>query len=395
MSVRSLSLTDARRAAINGAMLGDPRPTSVLKVVRWLGGLQVDPTAAVARAEQLVPWSRLGTYDIGELRRLLDETGELFEYGAFLYPTEDLPMHRVAMESYPRGDSARPRYERQWLEDNADFRAYILGELESRGPLRSRDLEDRAEVPWKTGGWNDGKNLGPMLDMLWLRGEIAIASRAGTQRVWDLVDRVLPPVPPAAADEVARWALETQLRRRGVSRAGKYGYLTDGRRPDAWREAHAGLVADGVIVPVSVAGMTGEWMAHAEVLEMPFSPRTTLLAPFDRLITDRDRLEELFSFSYRLEMYVAAARRKYGYYVLPILHGDRFVGRIDPRFDRASRVLTVNAVFAEPDAPASAWRAVRASIDELAAWLGAERVELPALPAVWRPRPRRASAPRK
>ena len=109
-----------------------------------------------------------------------------------------------------------------------------------------------------------------------------------------------------------------------------------------------------------------------------------LLSPFDRLIHDRVRAEELFDFRFRLEIYVPKAKREFGYFVMPILHGDRIVGRLDPHFDRTANVLRIDAVYAEPDAPASAWPAIRKQIDELGAWLGAEDVVLPELPSVWR-----------
>jgi uncharacterized protein len=130
--------------------------------------------------------------------------------------------------------------------------------------------------------------------------------------------------------------------------------------------------------------LSGERWAHAEVLDRAFRPRTALLSPFDRLIHDRARTEELFGFRFRLEIYVPKAKREFGYFVFPILHGDRIVGRLDPVHDRVANVLRVQRVFAEEDAPASAWPAIRAQIDELAAWVGADGVELPSLPPVWR-----------
>jgi len=383
--VRTLTLTEARRLAILGTMLAGPRPTSPLEVVEHLGKVQVDPTAVVARAEQLTIWSRLGSYDTGDLSRLLEaDPRHLFEYNAFLIPTADLPLHRPAMLRFPRPEYSRGRYIREWLADNASFRDYILGELRTRGPLLTRDLDDRAVVPWRTGGWNDGKNLGQMLEFLWRAGEIAISRRAGTQRVWDLFERVLPAADPLPDEIVAIETMDRQLRNRGFADPG-FGTAIDYALP-AREVGLASLLADGVAVPVAIDGLPGEWLAHAEVLaalDEPWHPCTTLLGPFDPLISDRDRTETLFDMRFRLEIYVPAAKREYGYYVLPILHGDRLIGRIDPVLDRKRRVLTVNAVHAEPAAPKSAWPSVRAAIDELAAWIGADEVVLPPLPAPW------------
>jgi hypothetical protein len=383
--MRTLTRTEARRLAIMGQLLAGPRPASVLEVVQQLGKVQVDPTAVVERAERLTLWSRLGACDVDELRRLLEESRELFEYGAHLIPTSDLPLHRPVMRRFPRPEYTRGRYEAEWLRDNAGFRAYILSELRSRGPLLSRDLDDRAEVPWRTGGWNDGKNLSRMLELLWKAGEIAISRREGSQRVWDLFERVLPvddgePIPD---EMVAIETMERQLRARGFADR-KFGSALDYRLP-AREVALESLLTDGIAVPVAVEGLPGEWLAHADLLAAhdsgTWQPRTTLLGPFDPLIGDRERLEALFDFRYRLEIYVPAARREFGYYVLPILHGDRLIGRIEPAFDRKRHVLEVKSIYAEPDAPAEGWPAVTAAIKGLGTWLGAQETRVPASPA--------------
>ena len=385
--MRTLTLTEARRLAILGTMLAGPRPATLLEVVGRLGWVQVDPTATTARAERLTLFSRFGAYEVDALRGMLEvQPRQLFEYNAFLISTADLPLQRPAMLRFPRPEYSRGRYIREWLADNASFRAYILDELRKRGPLLSRDLDDRAVVPWQTGGWNDGKNLGRMLEFLWRAGEIAISRREGTQRVWDLFDRVLPAADaePLPDEVVAIETMERQLRARGLVEP-RFGTAIDYELP-AREIGLASLVADGVAVPVGVDGLAGEWLVHRELLaalDERWRPRTTLLGPFDPLIYDRERAEQLFDFRFRLEIYVPAAKREYGYYVLPILHGDRLIGRIDPVFDRKRRVLTVNAVHAEPRAPAGAWPAVRGAIDELAAWIGAEEVRLPALPPPW------------
>jgi uncharacterized protein YcaQ len=378
-----LSLPEARRLAVVGAGLAEPRAGSIMEVVERLGRLQMDPTSAVARSEHLVLWSRLGDYDVDELRRLLWDERRLFEFWAFIVPTSDYAVHRETMRRFPRGEHARARYAREWVAANAGFRRYVLRELRRRGPLLSRDLEDRAEVPWKTGGWNDGKSLSRMLDQLWSSGDIAIVGRRGNQRIWDVAERWLPtgePRPPER--EVARRLLDTQLRWCGFARRDRFGFAFDGPLPG--RDAALGeLVAEGRFVPVTVEGTAGEWLAHAEVLEQPFRPRTTLLSPFDPLIKDRDFTEEVFGFRYRLEIYVPKDEREYGYFVLPILHGDRLIGRIDPLVDRKAGVLRVNAVYAEPDAPEDAGLAVSGAIGELADWLGATDVAFGSVPPRW------------
>ena len=385
--MRRLSLQDARRLTILANQLAGPRPSSLLDVVQRLTRVQVDPTSAVERAERLTLFSRRGPYDRDELRRLLEEPPrQLFEYRAFLVPLSDLPLQRPAMLRYPRNDYGRGNYVGRWLADNAQFRAYVLDELHIRGPLLTRDQDDRADVPWQTSGWNDGKNLGRMLEILWNGGQIAISRREGTQRVWDLWENVLPKADELPDQVVAVELLDRQLRARGFDRTGWGSALEAGELPFR-DEAEESLRADGVAVPVEIDGLPGEWLAHADALAEldggAWQPRTTLLGPFDPLVADRDRALKLFDYRLKLEIYTPVAKRQWGYYVLPILHGDRLVGRIDPVMDRKAGVFTVKSVYAEPDAPAEAWPAISAAIDELATWLGATEVRLPKLPLPW------------
>ena len=141
---------------------------------------------------------------------------------------------------------------------------------------------------------------------------------------------------------------------------------------------------EGRFLPATVDGLHGDWLVHAEALGRRWHPRTTLLCPFDKLIAHRQFTEELFGFRYRLEIYVPKAKREYGYYVLPILHGERLIGRVDPVYDRRSRVLRVNAVHAEPDAPAGAADAVGRAIAELGRWLGTGEITFEDVPRIWR-----------
>ncbi|HET7141759.1 MAG TPA: crosslink repair DNA glycosylase YcaQ family protein [Candidatus Limnocylindria bacterium] len=386
--MRRLSLRDARRLTILSNQLAGPRPSSLLEAVQRLTRVQVDPTAVVDRAERLTLFSRVGPYDREALRAMLEQPPrQLFEYRAHLIPVSDLPLQLPAMRRYPREDHARGSYVAGWLRDNAGFRGYILDEIRRRGPLMSRDVDDRAEVPWQTGGWNDGKNTGRMLEILWNAGEIAISRRDGTQRVWDLFGRVFPEAGEELPDEIAAVELlDRQLRVRGLDRAG-WGYGLESAPLPFRHEAEESLRADGVAVPVEIDGVGGEWLAHADALAEldagAWQPRTVLLGPFDPLVADRDRTLQLFGFRFKLEIYIPLAKREFGYYVLPILHGDRLIGRLDPVMDRKAQVLRVNSLYAEADAPAAAWPAVKAAIGELGEWLGATSIDLPPLPAPW------------
>ena len=383
----SLSLRQARRAAVAAQLLSSPRPRSIPEVVDQLGSLQMDPTRAVERTEHLVLWSRLGRrYRPADLERLLWDERSLFEYRAFILPTSQYGVHRATMRRYPSSDASRHVYVRRFLEENASFRRYILDRLRREGALPSRAFEDRSADGWRTGGWNDdGRSTSMMLEVLWAKGEVMIAGRAGQERLWDLAERRLPnDVPRPRAGEEARGLVDVQLRALGVSKEARFGWTFEGLRPSGHERALASLEREGRAIRVRIDGLRGDWWAHAEALARTFRPRTVLLSPFDRLIHDRARTESLFGFRFRLEIYVPKANREFGYFVMPILHGDRLIGRIDPSFDRRANVLRVNAAFAEDDAPRDAWPAIRAQIADLASWLGADDLSLPKLPAVWR-----------
>ena len=222
-----------------------------------------------------------------------------------------------------------------------------------------------------------------LLDILWHQGRVMIVGRDGQQRIWDLAERSLPAVGPRPPAEVARELIERDVRAVGVARPDRVGFLFDGA-PLGRAPAMRMLVRRGVVVPIEVEGLGGRWITHRDLLDAPFRGRTTVLSPFDDLISDRERTERLFDFRFRLEIYVPKAKREYGYFVLPILRGDRLVGRIDPLLDRRSGVLRINAVYAEPTAKASDWPPAKHAIDGLATWLGADEVVWPRRPRVWR-----------
>ena len=375
---------------MQGQRLAGPRPSSIAETVHDLWMIQMDPTSAVARTEHLVLFSRLGTrFRVNEVERMLWDERSLFEYWVHILPTSDLWVHRLSMRRYPTGGPRGSLMSRQrsadWMAANAAFRRYVLRELRVKGPLRARDLEDRVADGHHSGGWTgDGRNVAVMLDELWNRGEVMIVGRDGQQRRWDLTERSLPTDQPRRSQrELAREIVERQLRARGLATISEFGTAFDGR-PPGWERALAELVREGVAVPARVEGLGDDLYAHGALLDLPWSPRTVLLSPFDDLVSHRDHTEELFDFFFRLEIYVPRAKRLWGYFVLPILHGDRLIGRVDAKLDRTTGVLRLPAVHAEPGTGASHGAAARRAIDELVRWLGATDVDYGEVPRGWR-----------
>ncbi len=302
-----VAVEDARGIAVRAQLL-DGSATDLLSTVRRLGFLQLDPISVVAPPQHLVPWSRLGAFDPAELDRLLWQERKLFEWNAFVWPAEDLPLLRARMRSK---EGALARRWIAYLDANRSFRRYVLRELERRGPLLSREIEDHEPSGREAHRWWGERKLGLLLGVLNARGEVAVVGRRGKERVWDLAERWYPET------ETIRWPTAKRLLEERRFRA------------------------------LGVRLERGRLVAHPDADARPVGDRVTFLSPFDRLVHDRDRAEALWGFRYRLEMYVPKAKRAYGYYVLPILAGDRLVGRIEPVHDRKQGLLRVEGLWWE------------------------------------------------
>ena len=335
-------------------------PRDLLAVVDRLTFLQLDPTAAVAPSADLVAWSRLGdAYDPAQLQRALERDRTMFEHRAqpvatepmivMVRPMADLGLYLADMAAWPAAIGRRARMaRRQRRLPPAGARPVAR----RRARCRRATSPTRAEVPWASTGWTNDRNVTQMLEFLASRGEVAVAGRRGRQRLWDLADAGLP-----------------ERRARSCRATRRAGSATSGG---------CGRSASPARSIVGEAGVAGRDRGHARAVAASTRTRPPRASkggprccrPFDRLIHDRPRALELFDFEYTLEMYKPKAKRRWGYFALPVLHHDRLVGKVDAIADRKTSQLVVHAVHQDVPFTRAMAKAVNAELDALARWLG-------------------------
>lgn len=404
----SLTQQEARRLAISRQRLDAwPRPPAVdrqtiLDLFRRLGCVQLDPIRCVERTHLLVLWSRLGQFDPADLDQLRFEERAIFEYwahAASLVLTEEWPVHDWMM----RRERGRKK-EGRWFEEHREVFVSILTEIRrqlTEGPKLAREL-DLSDGPQSESRWWSNNYIGRLLSYLWLRGEVTVYDRpANNHRQWGLADDFWPDWTPRESwsdEQVTRFAAQRAARALGAAteRQIKQHY-TRGRYPRLPAVLKQ-LVKEEILLPAAImAGeepLPGQWFIHQEDVALlagiqagDWRGRTTFLSPFDNLICDRDRTEQLFDFHYRIEIYVPKAKRQYGYYVLPILHQDRLIGRVDAEMDRRRGRLLMNRLYAEENAPAGpgTTAAITQAAASLAQFLGADEIVWGETPEIWRP----------
>ncbi|SJM59300.1 Putative cytoplasmic protein clustered with trehalase [Actinomycetales bacterium JB111] len=361
-AMRTLSIDEARRIAVRAQLLTAERPTDLVDVVGHLVGVQVDHTIYTAPSAELVAWSRLGAaFTREEFDRALTDRA-LVEHRGFLRRAEDIALYTAEMAAWP-GPDAPEGVQRaaDWVDVNDAAREDALQILRSEGPLPPKDIEVEFAVDWTSSGWNNSKNTSMLLERLEERGEVAVSHREGRTRVWDLAERVYPDVAPVPAPEALRVRRERHLAALGIAR----------RIPRSTHISPDLLGPTGV--PVAVEGVRGTWQADPVLLESAdddVPARTALLSPLDRLVFDRKRMVDLFGFEYALEMYVPVAKRRWGYFALPVLHGANLVGKVDAETDSFAGLLRVHALHEdEPWSPAVR-DGVEAELEDLAWALG-------------------------
>jgi uncharacterized protein YcaQ len=397
--VPTVPATTARRLFLAGqGLLDDPRrrvtADVVYETVKDMGFVQVDSISVVARAHHLTLAARLDNYQPALLDRLVDRDRRLFEqwtHDASLIPTVWYPYwyHRF------RASGTRIMSNRWWLQlvgpEPEKVIDHVMQRIDSEGPLMAKDFEDERE-PGTDKSWWGWKPAKAALEYLWHTGELAITRRVNFQKVYDLARRVLPQSDGNAPNEEEHidWACRTALERLGVATAEEiaaFWSAVPSTRARAWCQQAS---ASGEVVSVRVESVDGsqprsayavaDWEARAAQLAEP-PTRIRLLSPFDPIVRDRKRALRLFGFDYHFEAFVPAPKRRFGYYVLPILEGERLIGRLDPKLYRDEGRLEIREVWWEAGVKETKGRriAVEAAGERLAKLAGVSEVTMPKL----------------
>ncbi len=406
----STSLESARRLAVTKQHLAGELPTKasrerLLTVVRDLAFVQWDPISIVAPSHVLAFWSRVGRFQVRDLDKLLWEEKRLFLTWtpiASIVPTEDYPLHHSLMKRYPASLSgswgAQRERARGFLAAHRELRKALLTELK-KGPRLLTQFNDYVRTKRKADGWTTGSEVSSMLSYLHMTGDVMVVGHEGNQNIWGLSNDFLPswvdreelPQP-----EVEALAAQKAIRALGTASASEiHYYFVRGRYQDL-KATLQRLRKDSLIRPVRVTGMAAgnERYIHDEDVSLlesmqsdAWQPRASLLPPFDNLICGRDRTNRVFGFEYVHEQFLPKSKRRFGTYLLPILWGDRLIGRIDPEMDRKNEKLLIHSVHVEPGVPTDTEVAsgVGDLIAQLGEFLGAKEVVYSGrAPAAWK-----------
>ena len=405
--MRSITTQDLRRLVISRQHLDGGKRPFMLQIIRDIGCLQLDPISAVQRSHLLVLWSRLGQYDVAALDKLLWEEKVLFEYwahAASIVLTEEYPIHYWKMQQMANREGGNGRFQKWFFQDpkrHTEIESYVLSQLEQRGALFSREIDDKwVDQHQEISGWYSGRVVPRMLDFLWTRGKVTVVGRKGKQRQWGIAKAWFPDSIDTnlwTDEQISRFAAQKAIRALGAATPAQIRkHYTRGRYPQLipmLNQLATENVIEKIIVLKENEPLKGDYYLHtddlpllAQIQSNQWSPTTKLLSPFDNLICDRDRTELLFDFCFRIEIYVPKVKRQFGYYVLPILHGDQLIGRIDPIMNRKSGTLHIHNVYAEPNAPDDdqTVHAMGQQITDLAQFLNAKQIEWGDMPSSWR-----------
>ncbi|WP_332666571.1 winged helix-turn-helix domain-containing protein [Aeromicrobium sp.] len=385
----NLTTTQARRIALAAqgftrsrrGLDGDVTARHLNRIIERLGFFQIDSVNVLVRAHYMPLFSRLGPYDRELLHRAASRRPRrLFEYWAHEAALVDVnlwPAFQFRMESGARmwGNMARI------IQEQPEFVAWVLDEVRDKGPLTAREVEHDAPRDKDNWGWN-WSEVKMALEYLFYKGQVTAARRnSAFERVYDLPERVIPSAQfeqsPLDSAQAHRVLVSHAARALGIGTA---QCLRDYFRmaPEATRQAIDDLVETGELVPTTITGWKRPAYLHRDAVRPRTVSARALLSPFDPLVFERTRTEQLFDFRYRIEIYVPAHKRIHGYYVLPFLLGDRLVARVDLKADRQSGSLMVHGAWAESHAPDETADELAAELQLMAGWLGLATVVPPA-----------------
>jgi uncharacterized protein len=398
MKLHSVKAEEARLLLMGAqGLLEDPEraatPAVLRRLVERMGFVQLDSINVVERAHHLTLASRLDAYKHEHLSRLLEKDRSLFEH--WTHDASAVPSKWFAHWK-PRFGRERVRildksswWRQRMGDDHGRVVKHVRERIEREGPLRSSDFEH--ERRGGAAGWWEWKPQKAALEFLWRTGELTVARREAFQKVYDLTERVLPrhsAEPCPTEDEHVEWACSTALERLVVAtpkELSEFWAAVDIEAARGWCE---GAARECRVVPVTVESLDGSKPRHAyasvdwrrRLERLPAAPaRTRLLSPFDPVLRDRARARRLFDFDYRFEAFVPGPKRVHGYYVLPVLEGDRLVARLDPKFERREGTLQVRRVYWEPGVRVTSRRrkGLERAVARLARFVGADGFSLP------------------
>jgi uncharacterized protein len=318
--------------------------SGALKAITQLGYIQLDTLAVVARAHHHTLYTRTRAYTENHLAELLRER-TIFEYwshAASYLPMEDFRFSLVRKSLYRSKDKSH------WFTKNKKIMQYVLDRIRAEGALQSGDFEtDR-----KRGSWFDWKPAKVALEQLFMDGTLMVAERKGFQKVYDLAERIIPAYIDTRmpdSDAYARYLITKTLQAQGIATLREITYLRNYAQKDAAKILHT-MLESGELIALKLAGVKNDYVTLPEFLTQKIpaaSQKVRILSPFDNVLIQRNRGKQIFGYDYQVECYIPEPRRRYGYFCLPVLFGNSFVGRFDPKADRATGVFTIKNIFIE------------------------------------------------
>ena len=363
-------------------------------IIRNIGYIQWDPVTVVAPSHLISIWSRIGKFEWSELDKMMWNDKEvLFHWSpiAWLVLAEDYPIFYSLMTSYPdsmrNGWASHAESASKFLKSHHELKQKVMKRLKE-GPAETGQFKGYGNSKKNTGGWSSGNEVTELLFHLQMTGEVMVVGHSGNQNIWDLTDNFLPQsverrIIPAV--ELEKSTAVRALRALGISAESDiYRYFVRGRYANI-KGTIRKLVEDGKAVKVKIEGehkakeyyiLSEDIKALDAIISDKWEPRLSLISPFDNMITLRDRTQKIFNFNYILEQFVPKEKRKFGTYVLPILWGSNFVGRIDAKFEKAQKTLDILGVFAEPgfENEATIGERLADRVEDFADFLGADKV---------------------